>query len=180
MIDVHIDSCAWNFLLEFGVDLCSEFPADSFRLWIPREIEMELAAIPPEKALLLAFIQDAVARCGVRVDVWFGFCDADTPPEARKVGGFDEGRWVSKQEWDFFDANRHLIGSGSRPLTHLKKNEGDLALAARSFTSVVLTADVKSSGPLAVARSMGGNVLDIRAYRGFTGSFRDFVAAAAP
>lgn len=179
MIDIHIDSCAWNFLLEFGVDLGSEFPADSFRLWIPREIEMELAAIPSAKAELLTFIRDAVARCGVRADVWFGFSDPDTPPAARKVGGFGEGRWITRQEGEFVDANRRLIGSGDRPKTHLKKNEADLALAARSLSAVVLTADVKPAGPLAAARSMGGNVLDIRAYRAFPGSFRVFVTTAA-
>ncbi len=46
MISVFIDSSAWNFLFEQGIDLVRELPTSEFALYITQEVDIELRAIP--------------------------------------------------------------------------------------------------------------------------------------
>jgi hypothetical protein len=60
VINVFIDSNIWNFLFDQQIDLAVALPSDKFRLYIPREVELEVGAIVrPKEAELKAFIEAA-------------------------------------------------------------------------------------------------------------------------
>lgn len=165
LIAVTIDSNVWNLLFDLKLDLAVELPSDCFKLFIPREVEIELAAIPEctDKRALKDYIRTQIAAAQVQTQWVFGFAhDSDGP---QRCGGFDIGTWQNETERKFYDLirERYLL---SKPATksQLTRNEGDAALGANSFSSVVLTLDLKP-GPLTVAQVNGGKILDMRPFR---------------
>lgn len=168
-IAVTIDSNVWNQFQDRGLVLADELPSEGFALFMPREIEIELAAIPdrPEKLALKDYIRHQVRQAGVTVTATFGFA-MDQEPQRR--GGFGVGTFQSEDARAFYRAirKRYLIGKSVRG-NRLSHNEGDAALGASSFASVVLTRDIGKARPLRVALAMGGKILDMRGF-GPTGS----------
>ena len=165
-IAVTIDSNVWDLFHKLGVELSVELPANRFVLGIPRQIEIELAAIPdrPDKLALKTYVSRQMREADIHVSALFGFAEAAGDPA--RHGGFGFGTFQSDDERAYYTAisPQHLINkppTGSR----LTKNEGDAALGAASLGSVVLTCDVKKPGPIREAVcNHGGKVLDMRQY----------------
>jgi len=160
VINVYIDNNIWDFLLARRIDLAVALPSDKFCLYLTREAEFEVRAIPTVlrgKAELKAFIEATIAKCDIRTDTLFGFNDDSLPPDEQRVGGFDEGRWASSEEMDFMVQQRPALKTAKKRPTKLHPGEADISLAARAFHSVVLSLDDKP-GPLRDASRQGGKV----------------------
>jgi hypothetical protein len=101
-----------------------------------------------------------------KTDSRFGFFDRTKPASEQRYGGWGIGRWASQKEFSFLA--KHRASEIARP-TGLQKHEADIALAARSFGSVVLTLDKKNSA-LRDALNQGGNVVYLNDFdaSGFT------------
>ncbi|MBB5053597.1 MULTISPECIES: hypothetical protein [Afipia] len=152
MIGVFIDGNVWNFLYERHLDLAVELPAPEFAIMHTREAEFE---IPVGKPDLDDFIRKTMQRCNVRTDSIFGFADDTKSLNEQRFGGFDQGRFAAPEEIDFM--LKYGTSGIVRP-TKLQKHEADISLAAKSFHSIVLTLDKRSS-PLRAARGAGGKVV---------------------
>jgi hypothetical protein len=160
-IAVTLDNNVWDFLFLKELDLASELPLDQFAIFITREVEIETSAIPadPSKAALKEFIARTIVNCEIRTTSVFGFATAGPGPQ--RVGGFGQGTWQSQTEREFHAAikDRYLIGKNEQN-SQLTDNEGDAAVAAQSFSSIVLTCELpKKSGPLCFAAEHGGKIL---------------------
>jgi hypothetical protein len=164
-VAVTIDSNVWNLFFDLRLDLTTELPPDCFKLFIPREVEIELAAIPDraDKMALKDYIRVQVDAGNVQTQYVFGFAHDGHGPQ--RYGGFDIGTWQSETEREFYDLIRdqYLLGKKATN-SELFQNEGDAALGANSFSSIVLTCDFKP-GPLRVALENGGKVLDMRSFQ---------------
>lgn len=165
-IAVTIDSNVWDLFQRLDLRLTVELPVTRFVSFIPREIEIELAAIPdrPDKAALKAYIAREMADNAIGVTAAFGFASQAMGPERR--GSFGFGTFQSEDARAFYAAvrqpyllDRPVRGSG------LTDNEGDAAAAALSLSSVVLTLDLKP-GPIRAALDHGGKVLDMAPFEG--------------
>jgi uncharacterized ubiquitin-like protein YukD len=176
-IAVTIDSNVWNLFERLDLRLAIELPAKRFILFIPRQIEIEIAAIPdrPEKAGIRAYIAREMTDSAIGVTAVFGFARQGSGPE--RHGGFGFGTFQSEDARAFYAAisetyllNRRTKGSG------LTDNEGDAAVAAASLSSVVLTLDIKP-GPLRAALDHGGKVLDMTPFESSGLSLEDYIAA---
>lgn len=179
-IGVYIDNSAWDFLFARKLDLAIELPREEFCISITREAEFEIPPIPSNKADLKAFIETTIKRCSIQTDSFFGFNDSSLPQDEQRVGGFNVGRWPSQQEIAFIDQQRHRLKDKKRP-TKLHPNEADISLAARSFHSIVLTGEKKStSGPLKDAFEQGGKVIFLEDFDKSKMSLSDFIKAAFP
>lgn len=174
LINVFIDSNVWNFLFDLQIDLAVALPPDRFCLYLPREVELENGAIPPEKVALRAFIEATIAKCDIRTDKLFGFCDDSLPPHEQRVGGFDEGRWISPQEHEFMGQQAPMEIAKKRPTTPLYPKEADISLAARASHSVVLSLDAKA-GPISDAHRQGGMVVFLTDFDQSGLSLGDFI-----
>lgn len=163
-IAVTIDSNVWNQLFEFDLDLASELPAERFALFVPREIDIELSAIPdrPEKLALKEYIRRQMRSANVKVSANFGFAIAGGP---QRHGGFGFGTFQSEDHRAFYSAIRdnYLIGRPRRG-SRLGHNEGDAAIGACSLSSVVLTRDVRKAGPIRAAIEHGGKIVDMNIF----------------
>jgi hypothetical protein len=130
-IAVTIDSNVWNLFHDLGLRLVLALPPERFRLFVPREIEIEIAVIPdrPNKADLKEYIRTQVVESNVRTTAVFGFAHQGDGPQRR--GGFGFGTFQSEQERQFYGAIReqYLL---HKPLTRsqLSRNEADAALGA--------------------------------------------------
>ena len=160
-IAITLDNNVWDFLFERKIDLAIALPLDEFAIFITREVEIEVRAIPKRtcKAALKHYIAGTIAQCGIKTTAVFGFATGGPGPQ--RVGGFDQGTWQSQTEREFYDAIRpmYLLGK-NRTNSQLTKNEGDAAVAAQSFFSIVLTCEKPSKpGPLRFAAEHGGKVL---------------------
>lgn len=158
-IAVTIDSNVWNQFHELDFELAIELHAARFVLFVPREVEIELAAIPGDKVALKEYVRRQMAEAAVKVSATFGFA-AEVGPQRR--GGFGFGTFQSEDGRAFYAAirNQYLIGKPLRK-SRLYHNEADAALGAVSLTSVVLTCDARKAGPLRVAREFGGKLVDM-------------------
>ncbi len=148
-----------------------------FKLFFPREVEIELAAIPDcaDKTALKEYIRAQVAAGDVRTQWVFGLAHEGDGPQ--RYGGLDIGAWQSETERKFYDLIRdqYLLGKKATN-SQLFKNEGDAALGANSFSSIVLTLDLKP-GPLRVALENGGKLLDMRRFGELARTLADYVTA---
>lgn len=179
-ISVFIDNNVWDFLFDHKIDLVTALPHSEFSIGITREAEFEIPPIAHKKPALLEFIESTISRCGIEADSYFGFEDHNLPPGKQRVAGFDFGRFASDEELKFMDSQRALrkpSHSKLNPKTELYKQEADIALAARSFHSVVLTLDAKK-GPLADAHVQGGKVVFLAGFDPSAMSLGDFVKQA--
>lgn len=176
-ISVMIDSNVWNQFYELGIELIAELPASRFALFVPREIEIELAAIPdkPEKAALKGYVRQQMQAAGVTVTAIFGFATISGP---QRRGGFGFGTFQSEDQRAYYAAirDRFLIGKPSRG-SQLSHNEGDAALGAASLTSVVLTRDMRKAGPLREAIKHGGKIVDMSVYDATGPALADLIEA---
>jgi hypothetical protein len=160
-IAITLDNNAWDFLFQKELDLASELPIDRFAIFITREVEIETSAIPPHssKTALKDYIARTIVNCDVRTTSVFGFAKAG--PKPQRVGGFGQGTWQSRTEAEFYAAIRdqYLIGRREKK-SQLTDNEGDAAVAAKSFSSIVLTCELpRKTGPLRFAAEHGGKIL---------------------
>ncbi|HZZ25569.1 MAG TPA: hypothetical protein VFE60_24780 [Roseiarcus sp.] len=163
LIAVTLDNNVWDFLFAKKMDLAAELPSDEFVISITREVEIESMAIPPDteyRTKLKDYIARTIDRCDIRTTSVFGFAGGGPGPE--RVGGFGQGTWQSPTEREFYDAIREQYLLGRRETnSQLTQNEADAAVAATSFSSIVLTCDSKR-GPLRFAAEHGGKVLFLR------------------
>jgi len=175
-IAVTIDSNVWDLFHRLDLRLSAELPRNRFLLFIPRQIEIELAAIPsrPEKEALKAYIEREMVDSTISVTAVFGFARPDGGPERHR--GFGFGTFQSEDARAFYAAIRepYLLNRPARN-SGLTNNEGDAALAAASLSSVVLTFDMKT-GPLRAALDHGGKVLDMAPFENSGLSLAGYVA----
>ncbi|MFP3474972.1 hypothetical protein SB780_08835 [Burkholderia sp. SIMBA_057] len=165
-IPVHIDSNAWNFLFDNKIDINLELPSDEFKLFITREVEIEICAIPDEgaggadKRPLKQYIRDSLARNCVRTTATFGFAEANPVGGPAVYAGFGQGTFQSGKQrtWYSQDKVRNSILGKKKKGSGLCGNQADAAVAAASFDSVVLTCD-KKAGPIRDASGQGGKVI---------------------
>jgi hypothetical protein len=176
-ISIVIDSNAWNFLWEEGVDLAQSFPSDRFLFFCPRQIEIEIEAIPSEKSGLIDYIKRSSLSCGIRTTSTFGFFVAGQDKQRR--GGFGHGTFQSPMERRFYAIirDKFLLGKSERN-SGLAVNEGDAAVAVQAFFAVVLTNERPGKqGPLRVAAEHGGKVLYLSDFRKSARSLSDYLVA---
>ena len=149
-------------------------------LWLCREAEFEIPPIPDKRADLKAFIYDTIDRCTIRTDSFFGFYDKGLPAAEQRVEGFDVGRWAQPEELAFIEQQRTPL-TGKNPKTKLLKNEADTSIAARAFTSIVLSLDAKK-GPINNAYKQGGKIVFLNDFddSGLCLSEFIFIKAAIP
>jgi hypothetical protein len=77
-------------------------------------------------------------------------------------GGFDQGRWQSEADRQWYDSTKAatLLDKESVKTTGLRDNHADAALAVRSFESIIVTNENNTKmGPLRLAAEQGGRVL---------------------
>jgi hypothetical protein len=163
-ISVFIDGSAWNVLFEQGIDLNLELPMSEFALYITREVEIELYAIPDtgkdgrQKVELKRYITDAVGRGRVKTIGNFGFAEAGPTSMPFGQGTFQSGDERSRHE----EFKRHFLNRSERP-TGLGKNQADASLAVRASNSVILTND-DNGGPIAEVARRGGRVVHLAGF----------------
>jgi hypothetical protein len=178
-IAVTLDNNVWNFLFDRGLNLASELPSAEFVISIPREVEIEAGAIPPKgsKVPLKEYIARTIAECDIKTLWVFGFSGKGSGPQ--RVGGFGQGTWQGKTESEFYSAirQRFLVGQPEMG-SQLARNEGDAAVAAKSFSSIVLTCESrKVNGPLRFAYENGGAILYLDTFDGSGQTLKEYVAA---
>jgi hypothetical protein len=155
---VYIDNNVWDFLFIRKIDLSVELPSSEFCLCMTREAEFEIPPIPKEKAELKKFIDETIKKCVIEPHRYFAFFNPSHSEEEQRVGGFNVGRWASSKEIAFMEQQKTKLGAIKKSSTKLYKNEADIAIAARSTHSVVITLD-KKKGPLNDAYKQGGKVV---------------------
>jgi hypothetical protein len=165
-IAINLDNNVWDFLFQKEIDLGSELPLDQFAIFITREIEIEASKIRdnPLKITLTDYIARTIASCDITTTSVFGFATNGPGPQRR--GGFGQGMWQSQTEREFYAAisEKYLLGKAEKN-SQLTDNEGDAAVAAQSFFSIVLTCErPDKSGPLKFAAEHGGKVLYLKSY----------------
>ena len=153
-IGLFLDSNIWNFLHRRGLDLCAELPPEEFTLAITREGEIEL----PDQGELRDYINGEIEKCGVKTDAFFGFYNPDVPMDKQRAGGFDFGRFATYEDIANMKKLAEKRPTGSARPNGLYKQEADISLATRAFSSIVLTLD-KKPGPLKDAFLDGGKVI---------------------
>lgn len=163
-VSVFIDSNAWNVLYQQEVDLRSHLPVDGFSVFITREVEVEILAIPDNdaKAGLKHYIMEALQSREVTIVANIGFREAGPTSAPLGHGTFRSAKdraWYARPE-----NQRHILGKIVRP-TGLGKNEADASLAVRADRSIILTND-KKGGPLADAARAFGTVVSLANFDG--------------
>ncbi len=157
-IEVVIDGCVWNRLFDDGIDLFAELPPTEFRCVTTPEMELELRSLETGNPDLWEFIQESRGNFQpLKEDRLFGFEQEGVPKDERRYGGLGPrgGRWAEPKELEI--ARCHPFStSKKRPTTPLYKNEADAALAMRSRSFVILTAD-ENKGPLKNGKADNGS-----------------------
>ncbi len=152
---IYLDSNVWDLLHDHGIDLLQEFPRESFKLYLVREAEFEISAMPEPLRL---FAQGEIERCSIGVSLPFGFYDSRYPADKQRVGGFGQGSWLNAENHEFRASQAERVGPKVQTKTGLLKNEADAAFAGASFNSIVLSLN-KNGGPLKTALARGGMVI---------------------
>jgi len=176
VIAVYVDNNVWDYLFANNIDLARELPPNEFSICLTREGEIEILPMPDEKR---DFANRMIAERNIVVDTYFGFAEANCDVGDSRVAGFDHGRFVSPEEIEFSDDQKSRIKPTDRPRQRLLKNEGDVALGARSMHWVVLTnEDPLKNGPLKTARERGGNVIFLSELLKSASSWADYIKTA--
>ncbi|NEI70414.1 hypothetical protein GR212_12600 [Rhizobium lusitanum] len=176
MITVYLDNNVWDYLFANDIDLSLELPEPEFSICITREGEIEILTMPDEKR---DFTNRTIVERNISVDTYFGFAEANFGIGDQRVAGFNQGRFASPEEIEFSDDQKSRIRLTNRPRQRLLKNEGDVALAARSMRWVVLTNEGPlKSGPLKTARERGGKVVFLSELLGSSRSWADYIKSA--
>lgn len=165
-ISVVIDSNAWNFLFERNIQLHCELPPEEFACFVPREVEIEIDAIPDvgkdgsDKRPLKQYIQESIARNRVGTTATFGFAEANPVDGPATYAGFGQGTFQSEDEREWYAGDKiraYLLGKPIKG-SGLSANQADVAVSTASFNSIVLTCD-KKGGPITEATRAGGCVV---------------------
>jgi hypothetical protein len=173
-IGVTLDNNVWDFLFSENLNLASELPPDRFAIFITRQVKIEAEAIPNTKTPLKEYITRTIESCNIKTTSVFGFASEGT--KKQRVGGFGQGVWQSRTETEFYEAIQQYLASDKEMGSELSKNEGDAAVAAQSFFSIVLTCESpKNGGPLRFANENGGKVLYLKNFDRTTMTLRDLV-----
>jgi hypothetical protein len=163
---IYIDSCAWNYLYDNAVDLGLELPLNQFTIYITREVEIELFAIPDigvdgkDKRALKKYINQNINRLPVKTSYVFGFRTFEldnTPSPIQVYGGFNTGTFQSGEERSFY-ANPEIeqqTNKSKKTKSGLNQNQADASLATNERQD--------TSGPLRSALSLGGKVVYLEA-----------------
>lgn len=172
-LHIYLDNNVWDFLFDNRIDLAAEFPRPEFLLFITREAEFEIPGIPDQKR---EFVRSTIKCCEVTTVSYFGFFDSQYSADEQRVAGWGNGEWVSASEREFIESQQHRRGKTRS--TGLKKEEADIALAARGFRpkTLVLSFDRKG-GPLPEARRRGANIVFLNNFSAHHASLREFVLA---
>jgi hypothetical protein len=173
-VNIFLDNNVWDFLFERSIDLSNELPQPQFQIYVTREAEFEIPAIPIDKAALKSFIAETIKHCSIRTDSFFGFFNEKVPKTEQRAGGFNVGRFASSEELGFIQRQRATVMNRKFMKTRLYRNEADVSLGARSFHSVVLTLD-KKPGPLIDAFKQGGKVVFLTEFDTQSLGLRDFI-----
>jgi len=149
-----------------GIALKNELSPEFFSIFMTKEVgSFEILSIPEdteERRNLVQYIRLQVAECGIGIDSFFGFSSYNDSSEYKsRVGGFNQGRWVTYEEGELL--KKFQVEAGRERKTGLYKDEADASLAVRACTGgIVITAESKTkNGPLKRALSIGGKVLNI-------------------
>lgn len=176
-IPIYIDSCAWNYLHDRNIDLLTELPPEKYKIYLTREVEIELNAIPNDskKLSLKEYIYSNIEKCAVMTTSVFGFQTFDIdglPSKVQVYAGFGQGTFQSSEERVFYaspEINLYLFEK-SKKKTGLGSNEADASLAVHSFKAIVLTDESpKKTGPLKFAAENGGRIVYLSAELDFSG-----------
>lgn len=166
-IAVYIDSCAWNYLQEKGINLLAELPPDIYKLYLTREVEIEIEAIPDneKKQALKDYIRANIENAAVKTTSVFGFQTIEpdgSPSKVQVYGGFGQGTFQSPEDRKYYaspEVQAQLVGKAKRK-TGLGANQADASLAVRSSQAFVLTnEDLQKAGPLKLAAENGGKIV---------------------
>jgi hypothetical protein len=171
-IAITLDNNVWHFLFDKRLNLAEQLPPEQFAIFITREVEIETEKTPVD---VRGYIDRAIADCGVKTTSVFGFAGDGSGPQRR--GGFDQGTFQSQIEREFYAAisERFLVGRREKG-SGLTANEADAAVAAQSFSSIVLTCESrKVNGPLRFAAEHGGAVLYFADFDPSKGTLKEYV-----
>ncbi|MEY8702303.1 hypothetical protein AB4F11_04670 [Francisella philomiragia] len=171
MTKIFLDNNIFDFLYDKKIDLLKEFPKGEFCVCVPKEIKFESDCMPSDK---FTFVKSLFENNIVITHSYFGYYDDRHVSNFQRVGGYDEGVYISIDERDFkLELNNNFLSNTDKkhPKHDLYKNEGDIALAVRSVHNIVLTNDAKSSkgakkGPLNYAFEKGYRVVFLNDYDG--------------
>jgi hypothetical protein len=179
-IPVYLDSNVWNLFFAMQLDLEKELPSSEFALAVVRQVEIEARAI--SNIPLRSYIEQTMEQRDVLVDAHFGFYDELHSADMQRVVGFGGGTWASEEELNVYRAEAlrdAAVARDDQPRQGIKKSglfkhEADVALAARSFHSIVLTLDAKDA--LKRALESGGAVVSLCGLKRSGLSLRAFLA----
>ncbi|MGL4725645.1 MAG: hypothetical protein ACRCWW_14260 [Scandinavium sp.] len=152
MIDIIVDSNAWNFLHESGISLSSEHLSD-YRFQITREISREMQELQGKEgkeALYNFFVSETQSL--EEPLCYFGFYDDSVPADEQRFGGFGVGGFASVHQDEFFHKAARQIKSSKRGIYY--GNEADMLIGSRGFgNTYILTEDTNKSGPMKEAEN---------------------------
>jgi hypothetical protein len=176
------------FMARDGEDLCLHLRADQLDLFIVPETKMELLAIPgksQEQHDKIAFFQKLVRDFDIKVvsPLPCGFADPSRPGDEERWGGFDDGIWLTDEEYSYIQ--RGSTSAPRRP-TGLSPKEGDAYLAMRSVSGeyVILTSEKvgperkKAVGPIQHAYSVGKPIISMAGFNPMKCKLWEFLQAA--
>ncbi|MDD2892854.1 MAG: hypothetical protein PHF20_02890 [Halothiobacillaceae bacterium] len=189
-MQIYIDSCAWNFLFRFGIDLWSELPPDRYQLHMTREVEIEVEAIPEtgkdgaDNRPLKQYIAASIARSKVSTTGTFGFQTYEldgTPSKVQVNVGFGQGTFQSDQERAYYaspEIKAQILGKPKRG-SGLSANQADASLAVHANNAIILTDESPDkAGPLKLAYGKGAKIVYLNAQFASSGlSLGAFVAS---
>lgn len=174
-VHIYIDSCAWNFLFRFGVDLRSELPPDRYQLHMTREVEIEVEAIPEtgkdgtDNRPLKQYIAANIAWSKVATTGTFGFRTYEmdgTPSKVQVNVGFGQGSFQSDQERAYYaspEIKAQILGKPTKG-SGLSANQADASLAVLANDAIILTDESPDKpGPLKLAASKGAKIIHLSA-----------------
>jgi len=143
---IIIDSNAWNFLHNSGIELNSPaFENFDFAITLEVKREMDCLSGRDDKAELYSYFSRQMELLG-QEKVFFGFFDSEFGEDEQRSGGFGYGGFASVQERDFIEDNSHMIKQSKRGVYY--GNEADLLIASRAGgTTYILTEDNSKNGP---------------------------------
>ncbi len=172
-MNILLDSNIWNFLYENKIWLPDHFSQQKYNFFITKELDFEIDPIPISKSGLKEFIYKTIEAANIRIDTIFGFNNNSLPDSEQRIGGFDQGRFMSDEESKFSSLLRGYLGNKKKK-SKLYNNEADISIAVRSCRAVVLTLDAKE-GPLSEAKRQGGNVVYLNDFKKGNQTIENFI-----
>lgn len=170
----NIYANVWNYVFDNNIDLIAELPVNEFCLRQTREAEFENNAIKENKQCLKNFIKNQIERCKVQTISILGFNDKTLPESERRFGGFGSNSvWLVSKEKDFRTQHKRKLGN-VKASTKLLKNEADIAIAGKSFDSIVLTFDEKP-GPISDAQKAQGKVIFLKNFHNSGQTLKEYI-----